>query len=472
MKIKIRNIFLPLSILALAGCAVGPDYRRPAVETPAAYKEAQGWKTAEPQDQAPRGRWWEIYGDAQLNALVQQVEVSNQNIRAAAAQYRQALALLGAARAGYFPTLSAGVAATRGQSASDSGASSSAAPIGDTARISLSASWEPDVWGRIGRVVESNQASAAASAADLQAALLSAQATLVQSYLQLRVVDAQRQLLDRTVAAYERSLQITRNRYEAGVAGRIDVAQAETQLKSTQAQAIDLGVQRTQLEHAIALLVGKAPADFKLEPNNALPGTPDIPVGVPSALLERRPDIAAAERRAASANAQIGVAQAAYFPALTLGASAGFQNSSFANLISLPNRFWSLGPALAATLFDGGARSAQKEQAVAAFDSNVATYRQTVLTGFQEVEDNLSALRILAQEALVQDDAAKSAAEFVTLANNQYVAGTVSYLNVVSAQATALGADRNALDINGRRLVASVSLLKALGGDWRPAGVK
>jgi NodT family efflux transporter outer membrane factor (OMF) lipoprotein len=460
MKIKIRNIFLPLSILALAGCAVGPDYRRPAVETPAAYKEAQGWKTAEPQDQAPRGRWWEIYGDAQLNALVQQVEVSNQNIRA------------GAARAGYFPTLSAGVAATRGQSASDSGASSSAAPIGDTARISLSASWEPDVWGRIGRVVESNQASAAASAADLQAALLSAQATLVQSYLQLRVVDAQRQLLDRTVAAYERSLQITRNRYEAGVAGRIDVAQAETQLKSTQAQAIDLGVQRTQLEHAIALLVGKAPADFKLEPNNALPGTPDIPVGVPSALLERRPDIAAAERRAASANAQIGVAQAAYFPALTLGASAGFQNSSFANLISLPNRFWSLGPALAATLFDGGARSAQKEQAVAAFDSNVATYRQTVLTGFQEVEDNLSALRILAQEALVQDDAAKSAVEFVTLANNQYVAGTVSYLNVVSAQATALGAHRNALDINGRRLVASVSLLKALGGDWRPAGVK
>ena len=376
MTINIRNIFLPLPILILAGCAVGPDYRRPSVETPVAYKEAQGWKTAEPQDRAPRGNWWEMYGDPQLNALVQQVALSNQNIRAAAAQYRQALALLGVARAGYFPTLSAAVAASRGQSASDSGAASSA---GNTDRISLSAGWEADVWGRIGRVVESNQASAAASAADLQAALLSAQATLVQSYLQLRVVDTQRQLLDRTVAAYERSLQITRNRYQAGVAGRIDVAQAETQLKSTQAQAIDLGVQRSQLEHAIALLLGKAPADFKLEPNNILPSTPDIPVGLPSELLERRPDIAAAERRAAAANAQIGVAQAAFFPALTLSAATGFQNSTFANLISLPNRFWSLGPALAATLFDGGARSAQKEQAIAAFDSNVAAYRQTVL---------------------------------------------------------------------------------------------
>lgn len=464
MTIKIRNVFLPLSILLLAGCAVGPDYRKPAVDAPAAYKEAQGWKTAEPQDRAPRGRWWEIYGDAQLNELVQQVELSNQNIRVAAAQYRQALALLGVARAGYFPSVSGGVSASRGRAASDSGSA-----VGNTARISLSAAWEADVWGRIGRVVESTQASAAASAADLQAALLSAQATLVQSYLQLRVVDAQRRLLERTAAAYERSLQITRNRYEAGVAGRIDVAEADTQLKSTQAQAIDLGVQRSQLEHAIALLVGKAPADFKLEPSNALPATPDIPVGVPSELLERRPDIAAAERRAAAANAQIGVAQAAYFPALTLGASAGFQNSSFANLIALPNRFWSLGPALAATLFDGGARAAQKEQAVAAFDADVAAYRQTVLAGFQEVEDNLSALRILAQEAEVQAQAAKSATESVTLADNQYTAGTVSYLNVVSAQATALGADRNTLDIAGRRLVASASLLKALGGDWRLA---
>ena len=472
MKIKTGNFFLLLSILVLAGCAVGPDYRRPVVETPVAYKETQGWKMAEPQDRAPRGRWWEIYGDPQLNALVQQVALSNQNIRAAEAKYRQALALLGVARAGYFPTLSAGLAASRGQSVSAAGTSLPAAPIGNTDRISLAAGWEADVWGRIGRTVESNQASAEASAADLQAALLSAQATLAQTYLQLRINDIERQLLEQTVAAYEKSLRITRNRYEAGVAGRIDVAQAETQQKSTQAQAIDLGVQRSQLEHAIALLVGKAPADFRLEPDNSLPSTPDIPVGLPSELLERRPDIAAAERRAAAANAQIGVAQAAFFPALTLSASAGYQSSSFANLISLPNRFWSLGPAIAATLFDGGARSAQKEQAIAVFDSNVAAYRQTVLTGFQEVEDNLSALRILEEENKVQREAAKSAAESLALANNQYLAGTVSYLNVVSAQAASLVADRSALDIAGRRLIASVSLLKALGGDWRSGGVK
>ena len=464
MTLKSRNFSLPLTVLILTGCAVGPDYRQPMVDTPAAYKESQGWKRAEPQEHASRGRWWEIYGDPQLNALEQQVELSNQNIRATEAKYRQALALLGGTRAGYFPTVSAGLAASRGQSPSAS--SLSAASIANADRLSFTAGWEADVWGRIGRAVESSAASADASAADLQAALLSTQATLAQTYLQLRVNDAGRKLLEQTVAAYERSLQITRNRYDAGVAGRADVAQAETQLKSTQAQAIDLGVQRALLEHAIALLIGKAPADFKLEPNAQLPSLPDIPVGVPSELLERRPDIAAAERRAAAANAQIGVAQAAYFPALTLSASTGYQSSSFAHLISLPNRFWSLGPALAATLFDGGARAAQKDQASAGFDSNVAAYRQTVLIGFQEVEDGLSTLHILEEEAQVQQAAEKSAAESATLANNQYLAGTVSYLNVVSAQTTALGADKNGLDITGRRLVASVSLLKALGGDW------
>jgi NodT family efflux transporter outer membrane factor (OMF) lipoprotein len=314
---------------------------------------------------------------------------------------------------------------------------------------------------------ESNQASAEAGAADLQSALLSAQSTLAQTYLLLRINDAQRKLLERTAVAYERSLRITQNRYEAGVVGRVDVAQAETQLKSTQAQAIDLGVQRAQLEHAIALLIGKAAADFKLEPNYRLPILPEIPAGLPSELLERRPDIAAAERRAAAANAQIGVAQAAFFPSLSLSASTGYQSTSLANLISLPNRFWSLGPALAATLFDGGARSAQKEQAIAAFDKNVAAYRQFVLTGFQEVEDNLSTLRILNEEAKVQREAARFAAESVTLTDNQYQAGTVSYLNVISAQAASLGADRSSLDIAGRSLLASVALLKALGGGWR-----
>jgi NodT family efflux transporter outer membrane factor (OMF) lipoprotein len=305
----------------------------------------------------------------------------------------------------------------------------------------------------------------------VQAALLSAQATLVQTYLQLRVIDAQRRLLDETVSAFQDSLQITRNRYAAGVAGRIDVAQAETQLKSTQAQAIDLGVQRAQLEHAIALLIGKAPADFALVANDALPQLPSIPVGLPSTLLERRPDVAAAERRAAAANAQIGVAQAAFFPALTLSATGGYQSSSLSQLFTLPNRFWSLGPALALTLFDAGARSARKDEAIAAYDASVATYRQTVLTALQEVEDNLVALRVLDAEAAMQREATLSAEESLRLTRNQYKAGTVSYLNVVIVQAAALAAERNTLDITGRRLVASAGLLKALGGDWRAAAM-
>lgn len=479
MKKRTAYAALLCALATLAGCAVGPDYQRPDAAAPAEFKELQGWKVAEPGDEAPRGNWWERYGDPLLNDLVVQVEVSNQNVLAAEAQYRQAQAVLGASRASYFPVVTGGFGATRSQGASGTTATGgtndttggNTSGIRNTDRLSLGASWEADVWGRIGRGVESSAASAQASAADLQAALLSAQATLVQSYMQLRVNDVQRRLLDETVIAYERSLQITRNRYAAGVAGRIDVAQAETQLKSTQAQAIDLGVQRAQLEHAIALLIGKAPAEFSLPPSNTLPVLPPIPVGLPSALLERRPDVAAAERRAAAANAQIGVAQAAFFPALTFSASGGYQDSSLSQLLTLPNRFWSLGPALALTLFDGGARSAQKEQAVALYDKSVATYRQAVLTAFQDVEDNLVSLRILADEAEVQREATQFAAESLRLTDNQYQAGTVSYLNVVTAQATALGAERSSLDITGRRLLASAALLKALGGDWRVSQV-
>ena len=453
--------FLMLALAVLSGCAAGPDYHRPAVATPAAYKEARGWKRAQPQDQAPRGEWWAVYGAAQLDALVPQVAVSHQNVIAAAAQVRQAQALLGSARAAYFPTLSAGLSASRGRALTQTNA------VSDSDRLSLSAGWEADLWGRIARSVEASGAQAQASSADLRSALLSAQATLVESYLQLRVNDAERRLLEQTIAAYRRSLAITRNQYRAGIVGRSDVAQAETQLESTQAQAIDLGVARAQLEHAIAVLLGRPPADFSLASTGTLPRLPTIPVGLPADLLERRPDIAAAERRMAAANAQIGVAQAAYFPDLSFSASGGFQNSSFAQLTTLPNRFWSLGPSLALSLFDGGARSAQKQQAVAAYDASVAGYRQTVLAAFQEVEDNLAALRILAEEARAQDSARKSAAEALRLAENQYRAGTVSYLNVVVAQTAALGADRASLAIAGNRLVASVSLQKALGGDWR-----
>lgn len=451
---------LLLALLVLSGCAVGPDYHKPEISVPAAFKEADGWKLAQPQDEALRGKWWELYGDTQLNALVEQVIVSNQNIKLAEAQYRQAQAVLAGSRAGYFPTLSASASVTRSQS----GSASIATP---NDRVALNASWEADVWGNIRRSVESSTASAQASAADLQAALLSIHATLVQTYLQLRINDAQYRLLEETMAAYERTLQITRNRFEAGIVSRLDLAEAETQLKSTQAQAIDLGEQRGQLEHAIALLVGKAPADFTLTPTYDLPELPSIPVDIPSILLERRPDVAAAERRAAAANAQIGVAQAAFFPTLMLGASGGFQGSSWSNLFSLPNRFWSLGPSLAMSLFDGGAHSAQKEQAMAIYDQTVATYRQTVLTAFQSVEDSLVSLQVLAQEESVQHEAVSSAHASVSLTNDQYQAGTVSYLNVVTAQVAALNADLGSLNIAGRRLLASTALLKALGGDWR-----
>ena len=458
------------ALLTLAGCAVGPDYHRPEVATPAAYKEAGDWKPAEPKDGTFRGNWWEIYGDAELNALVAQVAISNQNVLAAAAQYQQALALLGVAQSAYYPTLSGSLSGSRGQAAISTTGTVAAVPANsvlNTARLGYSASWEADLWGRIGRNVESGEAAAQASNGDLQSALLSAQATLVQTYFQLRANDAQQRLLNQTIIAYQRSLQITRNRYEAGVAGRVDVAQAETQLKSTQAQAIDLGVQRAQFEHAIAVLVGQAPANFQLTPTAGIPALPAVPAALPSALLERRPDIAAAERRMAAANAQIGVAQAAFFPALSFSSTGGYQNSSLSHLATLPHRFWSIGPSLALTLFDAGARSAQKESAMAAYDKSVAAYRQAVLAAFQEVEDNLAALRLLADEAVVQQAATQSAAEVLALTENQYQAGTVSYLNVVTAQATALGAQRSNLDIANRRLLANAILLKALGGDWQ-----
>jgi NodT family efflux transporter outer membrane factor (OMF) lipoprotein len=463
-----------LLALALTGCMVGPDYHRPAVEVPAVYKEAGDWKPAEPGDGAPRGNWWEIYGDSELDSLVAQVEISNQNIVAAAAQYRQALALLGVAEASYYPTLGAGLDVGRGQGSSPSSSIGTStvtpgSPIYNIVRPTLNANWEPDIWGKIGRNVESSQASAQASQSDLKSALLSAQGTLVQSYFQLRINDETQRLLRQTSDAYERSLQITRNRYAAGVASRVDVAMAETQLQSTRAQAIDLGVQRAQLEHAIAVLIGKPPAELKIKPVGGLPALPAVPPGLPSALLERRPDIAGAERRMAAANAQIGVAQGAFFPALTLSATGGYQNSSFSQLFTLPNRFWSVGSSLAMTVFNGGAFSAQKDAAIASYDASVATYRQTVLSAFQEVEDNIAALRELAAETAAQDAATRYAAEALELTQNQYLAGTVSYLNVVTAQATALGAQQTSLNITGRRLLANAGLIKALGGNWETA---
>ncbi|WP_433693973.1 efflux transporter outer membrane subunit [Herbaspirillum seropedicae] len=462
-----------LASLALAACSVGPDYVRPQMDTgPAVFKEGQNWKPAQPRDLVADGKWWEMFGDPQLNALVAQVDISNQNLALAEANFRSAVALVQSSRSAYSPTLSASAGASRGSSGSAGSTSSNAASgsgagsVRNSYTFSLTAAWEADIWGKVRRDVESSQASAQASAADLAAARLSAQAQVAQNYLQLRVLDAQQQLLEETVQAYERSLQVAQNQYAAGMVAKSDVIQAQTQLKSAQASALDNGVTRAQVEHAIALLVGKTPAQFALARAPLAAVAPPVPQGVPSMLLERRPDVAAAERRVASANAKIGVAKAAYFPSLTLSASGGYQSSTFADWFTLPGRVWSLGPQLAQTIFDGGARAAATDQAIATYDGTVATYKQTVLTAFQEVEDNLAALRILEQEAAVQGEALQAARQAVTLVNNQYKAGTVSYVNVITAQATALSAELTSLNILNRRMAASVLLAKALGGGW------
>ena len=404
------NILVLTTVAALTACTVGPDYVRPTpTETmPVAFKESEGWKIARPKDAGIGQGWWKLFHDPLLTALEEQVAISNQNVIAAEAQYRQAKALVQATRAGYFPTVTAaGPSVTRSQRSGNLGTGGTGAGVGAPAAttdysLPVDLTWEADVWGRIRRGVEASRDSAQASAADLAAAQLSAQAELAQDYFLLRSQDAQKRLLDETVASFQKALQLTRNRYASGVAAQADVLQAETQLKTTRAQAIDLGVQRAQLEHAIALLVGKPASSFSIAVAPSTAVFPEIPAGLPSQLLERRPDIASAERRMAAANAQIGVAKAAYYPNLSLSASAGLEALSLANWFSWPSRFWAVGAALSQTVFDGGLRSAQTEQALAAYDATVANYRQTVLTGFQQVEDNLAALRILEAEAKAQ----------------------------------------------------------------------
>ena len=461
-----RRSTLAFLVLAFAGCAVGPDYKRPEVETPQAFKEAGDWRLAQPGDETARGRWWEAFGDPQLNALVEQVEISNQNVVAAEARFRQARALVAASRAGLFPSLNADASITRSRSPSGVIGGTTAGRVLTNRSASLDASWEFDLWGKLRRGVESSEANAQAGAANLAAARLSAQAELVADYVQLRVLDALKRLLDDTAVAFQKSYDLTRNRYDAGVAARVDVIQAETQLRSTQAQAVDTGVQRAQFEHAIAVLTGRPPAGLSMVPAPIVVAMPRIPTALPSALLERRPDIAAAERSVAAANAQIGVAKAAFFPSFTITGSDGYRSAAASQWFSAPNHFWSVGPAIAQSLFDAGLRRAQSDQAVAAYDAAVAQYRQTVLSGFQEVEDNLAALRILEEEARVQEDAVRAARETVVLTLNQYKAGTVSFLNVVTAQATQLDNERTAVSILGRRLLAAAGLVKALGGGW------
>lgn len=476
---KAKRHVLPPALLAalLTACTAGPDYVRPTAEVPAAYKEGTKgelrWQPASPRDHLPRGNWWSAFGDPRLDALLAQVNVSNQTLVAAEAQFRQSAALAEAARAAWFPSLNAGLAETRSRPSGTTGPVIGAATSKRTIYSApLNFAWEVDLWGRVRRSVEAGESTAQASAADVENARLSLQAQLAQDYFLLRALDSQKRLLEATVAAYAKSLELTSNRYRTGVVARIDVAQAEAQLKSAQAQLLDLGVQRAQLEHAIAVLTGRPPAGFAIAPAEYAPKPPAAPSALPAELLERRPDIAAAERRVAAANAQIGVAEAAWFPTATLSASYGFQTAAAAQWFTLPSRFWSIGPALALPLLDGGRRAAASNQAIAAYDAAVANYRQVVLTGFQEVEDNLAALRILEEEARVQGEAAAAAEKSLEYSLNQYKAGITTYLQVVSAQATALSAQRTSADILARRMTASVQLVKALGGGWEASALR
>jgi NodT family efflux transporter outer membrane factor (OMF) lipoprotein len=473
---SIVALLLVLLIVALEGCTVGPKYVKSSVPTtpaykeelPASFKESDQWQPAHPGDQASRGNWWEIFGDPELNKLEEQIADSNQTLKVAEARFREARAAIRFNRAAQFPTISTSPSASYVKSSDFSPNFPSKIQQSSKGDLVLpfDLSYELDLWGRVRRSVAAAREEAQATAADYGTAKLSLEAELALDYFELRAADAQKQLLDDTVKAYTDNLQLTVNRFRGGVAPRADVAQAQTQLDTTRVQDTDVTVQRAQFEHAIAILIGKPPADFSLAaaPLNYQP--PSIPIGLPSELLQRRPDIAAAERRVAEANQQIGIARAAYFPTVTLGGVAGFSGSQGSNWFGWPSGFWAVGPALAETLFDAGRRRATSESALANYDAAVATYRQTALTAFQEVEDNIAALRILENETQQQQRALASSQESLQLFTNRYKGGVDTYLQVITAQTIELANERNDIDIRRRRLEASVLLIKALGGGW------
>ena len=489
-----------LATILTTGCATGPDYVRPEVVAPAAFRQEPppGWKEAQAADRLPRGPWWRMYGDTTLDALAEQALAANQTVRASEFAVRQARAQLLQTGAARYPAVSAGFNAARTTGGISSG---SAAGFGGTSsseswRAALDASWEIDVWGRVRRSIEAGEADLQAADADYENVRLTVVAELARNYFDLRVLDAQRQLLGDTVAAFERSLQLTRNRYQAGVVPRADVVQAEVQWKSTQAQLVETGVARAALESAIAVLVGRPSSTFQIDPVTAapqrprldrppptdpaaraaplavteypgLPKVPVVPAGLPSELLQRRPDLAAAERSVAASSARIGVAMAAYYPSLSLSASAGLRESSFPDLLRSPSWLWSPALSVLQVLFDAGERRAVTEQARAAHEQQVANYRQVVLQGFKEVEDNLAALRILDEELALQEETLAAARLALLLVTNQYQAGVINFLGVLVAQTSALNNERALLDLRGRRLAASVALIKALGGGWQ-----
>lgn len=455
--------FLLLSC-SLVACTVGPDYVRPSAPVASEFKELKGWKPAQPRDNQLNSQWWELFNDPTLTNLEQQTQ-ANQSLLEAEAQYRQAQHLVQSAQSSLLPIFNLNGSFNNFKSAT--GQSQVVPGVRTLFNNSVAMAWEPDLWGKVRRQIEANTDAAQASAASLHGLRLSIQASLADAYFQLKMLDAVTALYADTVAAYTKTLQITQNRYAVGVVAKTDVVQAQTQLESARAQMINLGVQRAKLEHAIAVLVGKTPAELALAPGQFDTQPPAIPLILPSELLERRPDIANAERNVAAANAKIGLAKAAYYPSFNLAATNGFQSSDVGNLFTMARRYWAFGPASAAlTLFDGGVKNAQYQQAMDGFDASVAAYRQTVLTSFQEVEDNLAALRLLADQAQVQNQAVTAANQALALTINQYQAGTVSYLNVMTAQTAALANRQTEVQLQGQRLSSAILLIKALGGGW------
>jgi len=475
--------FIPFStgmaipLLLLAGCMVGPKYVKPSAPLAPGFRETanlnrgDGWKIAEPGDAQLRGKWWELYGDAKLNELEEQVDPSNQTLKIAEANFRQARTAIRFNRAAEAPTIgtSPSISAIRSSANQPYFPASQANNGSGEFTLPFDLSYEIDLWGRIRRSVAAAREGAQASAAELETARLSLHAELAVDYFEVRSADAQEQLLHDTVEAYSKALQLTENRFEGGAAPKSDVAQAKTQLEAARVLDTEVRVQRAQYEHALAILIGKPPAAFSLPPiplNVEPPVLPSVPVALPAQLLERRPDIAAAERRMAASNEQIGIAQAAYYPALNLAAVAGLEGSSLLNWFNWPSRVWAVGASMSETLFDGGRRRATSESARAGYDASVANYRQTVLTSFQQVEDNLVVLRELSTESVQQHEATASAEESLRLFQNRYAGGVDTYLQVVTSQTTALSNERNDIDLMRRRLEANVLLIKATGGGW------
>lgn len=468
----IGRVCLPVLLLAFvaitfAGCTVGPKYVRPSAEVPLAYKEANGWELAQPSAATPKGPWWEVYDDPQLSSLEQRLTVSDQTLKVAQEQFVQARAAIGVARAPEFPSVTAGITGSGTRQSQNQALFGPTSPLTySDVQLPLDVSYEPDVWGRVRRSVEAARSEAQASAADLASVDLSLHAELALDYFELRGLDSQAKLLNSTVVSYQQALSLTQSRYQGGLSSELDVAQAQTQLQTTRAEAVDVGVQRAAYEHAIAVLIGQPSANFSLQALPLTMGPPLIPISLPSGLLERRPDVAASERRVQEANANIGVARTAYFPTILLTGSGGFESSTITNLLQGASGFWSLAGSAAELVFDGGARRGINEQARSAYRQSVDQYRQTTLVALQEVEDNLAALRILENEAKVEDAAVAAAQHALDLSNTRYKGGVTNYLEVTTAESAALADERTAVDIATRRMTSSVLLIKAIGGGW------